>query len=630
MNKLDLLTHDTVKDRLEQLAKIFPNCVVETSDTDGNISNKVDFELIRNELSDHVVDQREKERFRLGWPGKSNSVLVANSPIAKTLRPIENESVDFSKTRNLFIEGDNLDALKLLQESYLGRVKMIFIDPPYNTGSDFIYSDDFAESPSEYLLRSMQEDEEGQRLVANKESNGRFHSDWLSMIYPRLRLARNLLSDDGVIFISIDDHESHTLRLICDEIFGRANFYCTFVWQRRSGAMDSVDNVSMDHEYVLCYGKQKGKLTGIERTYDKYKNPDNDPRGPWISDNLSAGKAGGDVHYAITDPETGNEFYPPQGRYWPYNRTSMQRKIEEGRVIFPASAEGRPMLKRFKNEAKSNVVPASTWMRKQGEKKVANALFSAMNTRGTKEVQQVLGGKYFSHPKSTTLIKSLASQCLSNDDDIVLDFFAGSGTTAHAVMSMAAEQGKNFRFIAIQIPEECDEKSEAFKAGFKTISGICSERIRIAGSQIKDSNSLTSPEMDCGFRYFRVDTSNMKDVYYSPDAVSQDDLFDQVGNIKEDRVPLDLLFQVLLDWGVDLSLPIAEEKISDKTVFFVDENALAACFDTDIDEAFVKELAARKPLRAVFRDASYSGDSVKINVEQIFKLISPATELRSI
>ena len=627
MNTPKMHSPNLVEENITRLRELFPHCVTEARDDAGNIRQSVDFEQLRQELSSIVVDGMQ-ERYHLNWPGKREAVLTANAPIAKTLRPIPEESIDFDTTRNLFIEGDNLDALKMLQETYLGRVKMIYIDPPYNTGSDFIYEDDFAQETEEYLRTSNQKDDSGNRLSANTSANGRFHSDWLSMMLPRLRLARHLLHDDGAIFISIDDSEAANLKLLCDEIFGAQNFYCSFVWKRRSGAMDSVDNTSVDHEYVLCYGKDKGRLAGIGRTYAGYTNPDDDPRGPWKADNLSAGKAGGDVYYPIKDPNTGNEFLPPQGRYWPYSRKTMAEKISEGRVIFPANASGRPMLKRFKNEAKFDTVPVSTWMVSRTEDKVSNSLIAPPNTQATRELQDIFDAKLFPHPKSTQLIESLASQCLSDDDDIVLDFFSGSGTTAHAIFSRNAACRTNTRFILVQLPEACPPESAAATAGFPTIADIAKERIRRAGDQFRSSGA----KIDVGFRCLKVDTSNMADVYYAPDAHEKSTLDMFVDNIKPDRKPEDLLFQVMLDWGVDLSLPIAKQVIQGKEVFLVDGDALAACFDGHggVDEVFVKELAKMKPLRVVFRDAGFKDSAVKINVEQIFKLLSPATEVKCI
>ena len=631
MNTLKMHTPNIAEANIARIRELFPNCVVEAADANGVVKRSIDFDQLRQELSNSIVEGPQ-ERYQLNWPGKREALLTANAPIAKTLRPCREESVDFDTTQNLFIEGDNLDALKLLQETYLNKVKMIYIDPPYNTGSDFIYEDDFAESSESYFERSNQTDLAGNRLIANSDANGRFHSDWLSMLYPRLRLARNLLAESGVIFISIDDYEVTNLRKMCDEIFGEQNFYCAFVWKRRSGAMDSVDNTSVDHEYILCYGKDKGRLAGISRTYEGYSNPDNDPRGPWKSDNLSAGKAGGDVFYPIEDPATGAKYLPPEGRYWPYSRKTMAEKISEGRVIFPAKVSGRPMLKRFKNEAKFDTVPVSTWIVSNEQDRISNSLVAAANTQGTRELQEIFGSKIFPHPKSTKLIESLASQCLSGSDDLVLDFFAGSGTTAHAVMAMNAVDGGRRRHISVQLPEACEEQSDALKAGYKTIAEISKERIRLVGKKLKQANAGKPDisKLDVGFRVLKVDSSNMKDVFYKPDAVSQDLLSDQVNNIREDRTPEDLLFQVLLDWGVDLALPIAKETICGKSVYFVDGNALVACFDEGVSEEFVKLLAKREPLRVVFRDAGFGTDSVKINVEQIFKLMSPITEVKTI
>jgi adenine-specific DNA-methyltransferase len=450
------------------------------------------------------------------------------------------------------------------------------------------------------------------------------------MMFPRLILAKNLLADDGVIFISIDDFEVANLRIVCDELFGRHNFYCCFVWKRRSGAMDSADNTSVDHEYVLCYAKNKARLTGIQRTYEGYANPDNDPRGPWKADNLSAGKAGGDVYYPIKDPNTGNEYLPPEGRYWPYNPKTMAAKITEGRIIFPTSASGRPMLKRFKNEARFDTVPVSTWIVAKPEERISNSILAPANTQATRELQELFGAKLFPHPKSTQLISSLASQCLTNDSDIVLDFFAGSATTAHAIMARAAETGCNARFILVQLPELCDINSEAAKMGFTNIADISKERIRLAGKMLLEREGNKDWNRDVGFRVLKIDTSNMSEVFYTPDTLAQEQLPTMSANIKSDRTTEDLLFQVLLDWGVDLSLPIESRQIAGYPVFIVDENALVACFETGIDEALVRELAKLHPLRAVFRDGGYASDSTKINVEQIFKLLSPETEVRSL
>ncbi|MBF0353450.1 MAG: site-specific DNA-methyltransferase [SAR324 cluster bacterium] len=630
MDKMKMQTPNFVNENIKKIAELFPNCITETISTvngQRQTVNGIDFDQLRQELSASLVEGTQ-ERYTLNWPGKNEAILTANAPIAKTLRPCKAESVDFENTRNVYIEGDNLDALKLLQETYLNKVKMIYIDPPYNTGNDFIYEDDFAEDTEAFLQRSNQKDEEGNRLVANTEANGRFHSDWLTMIYPRLKLARNLLRDDGVIFISIDDNEITNLRKVCDEVFGETNRYCTFSWKRRSGAMDSVNNVSSDHEYVVCYGKTQGKLNGVKRSYERYSNPDNDPRGPWIADNLSAGKPGGNTYYAVIDPENGNAYWPPKGRYWPYSPETMSSKIKEGRIIFPKSKDGSPLLKRFQLEAKSEVVPISTWGVDKTSK-VSNAFITSLNTEGTKELKTLFSDKVFTFPKPTQLVISLLQQG-TESKDIVLDFFSGSATTAHAVMQLNAEDNGNRQFIMVQLPEACDEKSEAYKAGYKTIAEIGKERIRRAGKKIKEENPLTTQNLDVGFRVFKVDTSNIKEVYYTPEELKQENLELFKDHIKPDRSPEDLLFQVFIDWGLDLTLPIAQKTIDGKTVFLVDANALVACFDAPVTEDLVKKLAAHKPLRVVFRDDAFSSDSVKINVEQIFKLLSPGTEVKSI
>jgi len=599
------------------LAKAFPNCVKECKDADGNITLSVDFDLLRQELSEEALEGSQ-ERYRLDWPGKRRALASANTPTTKTLRPQRDESKLFDTTENLFIEGDNLEALKLLQETYLGRVKMIYIDPPYNTGKDFVYRDNFKIEESEYLEESGQSDQAGARLVANSETNGRYHSDWLSMMYPRLKLARNLLKDDGVIFISIDDHEQAALKHLCDEVFGSSNALGTFVWKRRSGAMDAVSNVSEDHEYVLCYSKSTTELNGIARTFEKYKNPDNDPRGDWISDNLSAGKPGGDTLYEIEDPETGHKFWPPKGRFWPYSRVTMASKIKEGRVLFPSTEDGTPMLKRFKLEAKRPTLPVSTWIQSSAKQANQSSLVVPMNSSATKQLSNLLGGKIFSFPKPVELVESFLSQA-TDDNDIVLDFFAGSATTAHACMQVNARHQKSLQFILVQLPEKTTTASEAHKAGYLSIADISKERIRRAGEKILEEYSEPTKNLDVGFRVLKVDSSNMNDVFHSPSNIEQISLLDTVEHIKPDRSEEDLLFQVMLAWGVDLSLPIVRETIEEKSVFWVGENDLAACFDLKISESLVQAMAEKKPLRAVFRDDGFNSDDMKINAGQLFK-----------
>lgn len=631
MEKMDMETKNRANENYLMLLKMFPNVFTEKitgNNEDGTpiIERVIDIDMLKQEIACEVVSGTE-ERYQFTWPDKKKAVLLANAPISSTLRPCREESVNFDETENLYIEGDNLDVLKLLQETYLGKIKMIYIDPPYNTGNDFLYEDDFTENIDEYAERSGQYDDAGNRLVHNTESNGRYHTDWLNMIYPRLKLSKDLLSDDGVIFISIDDNEVDNLAKVCDEIFGSQNCYGKFVWQRRSGSMDSVDNISVDHEYILCYAKHKTMLKGIKRTFAKYKNPDNDPRGPWIADNLTAGKPGGDVYYPIIDPATGNEFLPPKGRYWPYSRVTMKQKIAEGRIIFPSTPEGRPMLKRFQNEAKNPVVPVSTMMHSYNETDLPNnALVYAPNTKGTSEIQELFGDKFFSFPKSTILLESLLSQG-SDNDSIILDFFSGSSTTAHAVMKLNAMDGGNRKFIMVQIPEKIDEKSSAYEAGYSNICEVGKERIRRAGNRIITEKGISENNemLDIGFRVLKLDSSNMKDVYYNPSQIEQQSLFASTDNIKEDRTPEDLLFQVMLDLGVLLSSKIEEKVIAGKKVFNVADGFLIACFDNDVTEETVKAVAQEKPYYAVFRDSSMANDSVATNFEQIFATYSPET-----
>ena len=623
MEKLKCHTPDFAAENIQKFALLFPNCIVEAKDAQGNLTKAIDFDQLRQELSTSVVEG-PRERYHLDWPGKREALLAANVPIAKTLRPCRGESVSFDTTKNLLIEGDNLDALKLLQETYLGKVKLIYIDPPYNTGNDFIYDDDFSEDFEDYFKRSNQVDERGNRLVANTEANGRFHSDWISMLYPRLKLARNLLREDGVVFISIDDNEVANLRKICDEIFGEQNFVANAVWQKAYVANMTARHISSTHDHVVIYSKDYlalsfGKFERSQEQIDKFTNPDNDPRGAWKAENLSAGKFYAAGQFAITTP-TGKVVHPPEGRYWRCNEATYQCWLQDGRITFGRENEGRPMLKKYLSEVGNGLTPETWWRHSEfGSNKSASTDLKALFD----------GKQVFDTPKPVELLKRLL-KLGKTENGIVLDFFAGSGTTAHAVMELNAEDGGLRRFIAVQMPEVCEETSEPSKLGYNTIADVTKERVRRAGSKIREENATNAPSLDVGFRVLKVDTSNMKDVYYAPDAVKQTDLVAHADNIKEDRTPEDLLFQVLVDWGVDLALPIAKETIAGKVVFFVDGNALAACFDASISEELVKELAKRKPLRAVLRDSSYGSDSVKINVEQIFKLLSPTTELKSL
>lgn len=617
MEKLKLHTPNFTAENIDKLAALFPNCITETKDEKtGHLNRAIDFDQLRQELSDHIVEG-PRERYHLDWPGKREALLAANAPIAKTLRPCREESVEFDTTRNIFIEGDNLDALKLLQETYLGKVKLIYIDPPYNTGTDLIYEDDFVEDTEHYLTRSNQRDSQGNRLLANTSANGRFHSDWLSMLYPRLKIGWNLLASDGILMVSIDENELSNLRRICDELFGPASFLITCVWRRRQVADSrNDDKASTDHEYVVCYKKPEAALKGIPIDQDKYTNPDNDPRGPWLSDNLTGianQSERPNLHYNVVNPETGRCYPPSPTRGWMCAPDTMERLIAEKRILWPSKGDGRPRFKRFLREARTLDTGLSSWFDDVG-----------FTTEGTRVIQELFGDKIFPFAKPLSLLTKLVTQATSNGEGLVLDFFAGSGTSGHAVLAAnAADNGKR-RYVMVQIPEESGRQD------FHSISDIAKERLRRAGLKFKAGNGTTAPNLDIGFRVLKIDTSNMKDVYYAPDEVKQDQLALHTDNIKGDRTPEDLLFQVLVDWGVDLALPIAQETIAEKTVFFVDGNALAACFDANISENLVKELAKRRPLRAVFRDSCYNSDSTKINVEQIFKLLSPATDVKSL
>lgn len=625
MDKLKMHSPDLTQQNIEKIKALFPNCVTEAKGANGELKLAVDFDQLKQELSNSIVEGPQ-ERYQLNWPGKREALLTANAPIAKTLRPCREESVNFDTTENLFIEGDNLDALKLLQEAYLGEVKMIYIDPPYNTGNDFIYEDDFAENTNEFLKRTNQKDEDGNRLVANTEANGRFHSDWLSMIYPRLNLASKLLSEDGVIFISIDDNEVTNLRKICDEIFGENNFVAQIVWKKRSTPPNDRVMASQ-HEYILCISKNS-VINGLnlrprtEEQISRYKNPDKHPKGPWSAGDLMANVKGGryvsSLYFPIVNPRTGQEHYPSSNGNWRFNKDRIDELIKNNEIYFGENDQGRPKLKRFLCDVKNGITWTTLWD------------FSPLNTIGSTEMTNIFGNlTTFENPKPTGLILDTL-RAGTTTDCIVLDFFAGSGTTADALMQLNAEDGGNRKFIMVQLPEECDKKSEAYKAGYKTIAEISKERIRRAGAKILEGECNQDWNKDVGFRVLKVDTSNMADVYYSPDQVMQGSLNLLVDNIKPDRTDEDLLFQVLLDSGVDLTLPIRKETIEGKTVFFVDDDALVACFDLRINEALIKELATKAPLRVVFRDDGFESDAVKINAEQIFKQVSPHTEVKAI
>ncbi|HEP8418103.1 TPA: site-specific DNA-methyltransferase [Pseudomonas aeruginosa] len=613
------------QDNIARIRDLFPGCVTEARGEDGSVKLAVDFDQLRQELSSSIVEGPQ-ERYHLNWPGKREALLTANAPIAKTLRPVREESVDFDTTKNLFIEGDNLDALKLLQETYLGKVKMIYIDPPYNTGNDFIYEDDFSEDYERYLLRSNQVDAAKNRLVVNPESSGRHHSDWLDMIYARIRLARNLLSDEGVIFISIDDNEHANIKKICDEVFGEQNFITNFVWKRKAGGGDDSGQVATEHEYVVCYGRDvsKTQLANIKHESPamtaKYNRSENGRRYYLERLDKTSLTYSESMDFPIECPD-GSFVSPLQPdannptTAWRWGKkTVLERRSELEFLKDEKTGQWRVYTRTW--ESLDGVTPRSLLVEKE----------HGRNRDGTQELSNLLGPKIFSNPKPTKLLTHLIKIGASAEDSIVLDFFAGSGSLAHAVMLANAEDGVSRRVICIQIPAVTERDD------YVTIAEICKERIRRAGKESLSGKCRESWNKDIGFRVLKIDTSNMSDVYYAPDALDKTNLDLFVDNIKPDRTPEDLLFQVMLDWGVDLALPIEKRTIQGKDVFFVDGDALAACFDAHggIDEAFVKELATHKPLRVVFRDAGFKDSAVKINVEQIFKLLSPSTEVKSI
>ena len=690
MDNLKLHTPDFIEANIAKLAELFPNCVTETRDEKGELNKAIDFDLLKQELSTVVVEGSQ-ERYQLNWPGKREALFTANAPIAKTLRPCREESVDFDTTQNLYIEGDNLDALKLLQETYLGKIKMIYIDPPYNTGKEFIYDDNFSENTDTYFQRSNQKDEVGNRMVANTETNGRFHSDWLSMMYPRLKLARNLLRDDGIVFISIDDNEQTNLKRLCDEVFGESNFIASMIWEK--GRKNDAKLISVGHEYILIFAKSldvirnkkilwREEKPGAKEIWEKYialrqlhgtngllieeelqawfsslpkNNPSKkwsrykrvDENGPWRDRDISW-PGGGGPRYDVIHPKTNLPCKVPE-RGWIYaSSEEMQRQIKLGLVEFREDHTQPPFRKAHirpisvEVESEINFDEADESDDEQMATQVRGTCFYKQSQVAVKFLRGLLGAKAFNNPKDHIELAKLIRYVTSDDTNaIVLDFFAGSASTGHAVLEANLADDGRRHYILVQIPEavDFDKKDQKAAAKFcdqigkpRNIAEIGKERIRRAGQKIKQDNADKPgiDKLDIGFRVLKIDSSNMKDVYYTPDQLKQGHLDQFTDNIKDDRTGEDLLFQVLLDWGVDLTLPITQEMIGGKTVLFVDGNALAACFDPDINEGFVKELATRHPLRVVFRDAGFVSDSVKINVEQVFKLISPTTEIKVI
>ncbi|WP_448213533.1 site-specific DNA-methyltransferase [Colwellia sp. MEBiC06753] len=638
MDKLKMHSPDLSQENIEKIRSLFPNCVTEANDENGKLKLAIDFDQLKQELSNSIVEGPQ-ERYHLNWPGKRDALLTANAPIAKTLRPCRDESVNFDTTENLFIEGDNLEALKLLQETYLGKVKMIYIDPPYNTGSDFVYKDDFSENTQDFLSKSNQIDADHNKLVSNPESNGRFHSFWLSMIYSRLKLARNLLTNDGVVFISIGDDEVHNLKAVCNEIFGENNFITEFCWEKKKKPSFLNKNLGSKFEYILCFSKNREatKAFSVELTEQGKKYPFNNAGNSIGVLEFPAGYVDFNLPDQVISPqdmsegkivtELLDEVIVKNGKNqnsfrlkgeWRYSPQKLNEIILNNEKIIISKVPFRP----------NHIKPG-------GEiKKMHNLLTIkhygiATNEDADAELAKLFGVSYFDYAKPTGLIKLLIKALMYDDHDgIVMDFFAGSATTADAVLQLNYEQGTNRKFILVQVPEECSINSQAFKDGFETIPEVGRERIRRVAKEYTDKR--------VGFRSLKIDSSNMTDVFYRPDQINQSDMFAQVENIKEDRTDEDLLFQVLLDWGVGLTLPISKHQITSKDVFFVnaDEDGegadLIACFSRNISNELIKELAEKQPLRVVFRDDGFANDSVKINVEQIFKQISPMTDVKSI
>ncbi|WP_309080666.1 site-specific DNA-methyltransferase [Zhihengliuella sp.] len=615
---------DLTQAHIEKIVDLFPNVVRETRDAEGNVKHAIDFDALRQELADHVVEGPQ-ERYQLDWPGKRQAAMTANAPIAKTLRPMRDESVDFDSAQNIFIEGDNLDALKLLQESYLGQVKLIYIDPPYNTGNDFVYNDDFAETTEEYLARSGQTSEEGERLRTNPETNGRFHSDWLSMMYPRLRIARQLLADDGVIFISMDDGEISNLRRMCDEVFGEDQFIGQIIWKKRNTPPNDRA-MGAQHDYMLVYSRRG--ISGIrlrprsEEQIARYKNPDNHPKGPWVAGDLTANVKGGryvaSLNYPIVNPRNGQEFWPPNQGNWRFNQARMAQLIEDNEIYFGRDDSSSPKLKRFLSNVKEGTTWTTLWD------------FAPYNAAGSAEIAALFGnGAIFESPKPTGLIRYVL-QAATDPDSIVLDFFAGSASTMHAVMAQNAVDGGNRRYIGVQLDEAPEPTSAAARAGYSSIADVARERIRRAGKMIVEDAGLASGRIDVGFRAFRIDSTNMADVLVTPDEYAQDELMSFESSIKPDRTGEDLLFQVMLDWGLDLSLAIQREQIDGREVFVVHDGGLIACFAESVTGALMRQIAEREPVRAVFRDDAFATDAERINAEQVFKELSPDTSVKAL
>lgn len=616
MEKMKFETVSGTSKNVALIGEIFPGCITESVGLDGKTEKRVDFSALKQLLSEDIAE--DSERYEFTWPGKRKSIAEANKPIRMTLRPDVLNSVEWDKTENLYIEGDNLMILKLLQESYLEKIKMIYIDPPYNTGSDLIYSDDFTADSEEYNGSIGLYNKAGQKLFKNTESNGRFHSDWCSMIYPRLMLARNLLSADGVIFISIDENEHVNLKKICDEIFGESNCVGEIIRKTKSMTGDNGCGFNLQHEVLLVYGKNKSKLMlkGEEKAYDNYSNPDKDPKGDWCAGDPSAKSGGPSTYFEIENPYTHKKDLPPMGRYWAFSKDTLKRYIREGKVKFKQEYRDNErgfIFKRYKKDAASLFDPVHSLFGIENE---------YMNQAATVEMKRVFGKDVFSYPKPVSFIQKLVKYA-TEEDSIVLDFFSGSATTAQAVMEQNAADGGSRKFIMVQIPELTDETSGARQAGYETLCDVGRERIRLV-------YEMLGKKIDGGFRTLVLDDTNMNDVYYSAGEYTQDLLAMLESNVKADRTDLDLLFGCLLEWGLPLSLPYTSEKIGGYTVHTYNDGDLIACFEENIPENVIKTIAKRQPRRAVFRDSSFADSPSKINVAEIFKLLAGDTRVKVI
>ena len=634
MNKMSFESPNLTAQNIDKIATLFPNCITEMLDEEHSTLKKkvykraVNFEMLKQMLLPNVVDGDEAYEFT--WVGKKAAIVEANKPIRKALRPCPEESVNWNDTENLYIEGDNLDVLKLLQESYLGKVKMIYIDPPYNTGNDFIYADNFGHSQEIENEQMGMYDENENRLFKNTDSNGRFHSDWCSMIYSRLMLARNLLSDDGVVFISIDDNEVQNLIKCCSEVFGEKNFVAQIPWRKRTAKSDVPFGISQDYEYIICFAKSSNYFASVEGKERKYYETSDFVGRPWRVHDLTKQTTASErpnSFFSIVNPKTNEEYPPNPNRTWAITEETFKTYYEENRIVFPGDYDflniKRPVLRYWKEDD----------IKKAGDKFGRVAVSTklpdniGMSQDGTKEITDLLGAKVFSFPKPSELIKYLISTSTERDN-LILDFFSGSATTAHAVMQLNAEDGGTRKFIMIQLPEPCDEKSEAFKSGYKNICEIGKERIRRAAKKIAAEHP--DANFDGGFRVFKLDDSNMNDIYYAAGDYTQDMLSMMESNIKSDRTSLDLLFGCLLEWGLPLSLPYTSEQIDGCTVHNYNDGNLIACFDENVPDSVIKEIARRQPLRAVFRDSCFNGSPAKINVGEIFKMLAPDTRIKVI